>query len=164
MEDNKDLKTAIERLPSTEEQDKNRRKRKTARAALSFGIMALLLAILFLAAVNIGSLKVSFPQLFRGIFLEPDETVSTILISVSKDHNLYAGGSSGGCFRCTLSGRAEKSPGGSGNHRYFQRRRLCSGDHYGSGPRLVFLYTPFCLSGRSPWLFFLVYTLSGRGD
>ena len=69
MEDNKDLKTAIERLPSTEEQDKNRRKRKTARAALSFGIMALLLAILFLAAVNIGSLKVSLTQLWEGLFL-----------------------------------------------------------------------------------------------
>ena len=78
MEDNKEIKTAAGNIPSAEEQDKNRRKRKTARAALSFGIMVLLLVILFFAAVNIGSLKVTFPQLFRGIFLEPDETVSAI--------------------------------------------------------------------------------------
>ena len=78
MEDNKEIKTAAGNIPSAEEQDKNRRKRKTARAALSFGIMVLLLVILFFAAVNIGSLKVTFPQLFQGIFLEPDETVSAI--------------------------------------------------------------------------------------
>ena len=56
MKDNKEIKTAAGNIPSAEEQDKNRRKRKTARAALSFGIMVLLLVILFFAAVNIGSL------------------------------------------------------------------------------------------------------------
>ena len=71
MEDKKELKTVIENVPSTEEQDKNRRKRKTARAALSFGIMALLLVILFFAAVNIGSLKVTFPQLFSRSRISP---------------------------------------------------------------------------------------------
>ena len=58
--------------------DKERKKSKTARAVLSFVIMAALIIILFFAAVNIGSLKISFSQLFRGLFIEFDDTVATI--------------------------------------------------------------------------------------
>lgn len=59
-------------------QDSARKKRKTARAALSFIVMAVLLAALFFAAVNIGSLKVSFPELLRGLFMEYNDDVATI--------------------------------------------------------------------------------------
>ena len=53
-------------------------KKKTVRAALSFLIIGILLVALFVAAVNIGSLKVSFPELLRGLFVEYNEDVATI--------------------------------------------------------------------------------------
>ena len=151
MEDNKDLMTAIERLPSTEEQDKNRRKRKTARAALSFGIMALLLAILFLAAVNIGSLKVSFPQLFRGIFLEPDETVSTIF-------DLRFPAVSGVLFQAVLKNPLA-DPGIIG---------ISSGAGFAAviitaAAPALFFFTPLFAFLGGVLAFFLVYTLSWKG-
>ena len=48
--------------------DENREKRKRLRAVLSFVLMAVLLMVLFFAAINIGSLKVSFGELMRGPF------------------------------------------------------------------------------------------------
>ena len=59
-------------------QDKARKHRKTAKAAISFIVMILLLVALFFAAVNIGSLKVSFPELLKGLFVEYNEDVATI--------------------------------------------------------------------------------------
>ena len=59
-------------------QDKSLKKKKAARAAVSFVVMALLLCILFFAAVNIGSLKVGFGQLLRGLFVEYNDDVATI--------------------------------------------------------------------------------------
>ena len=50
-------------------QDKARKHRKTAKAAISFVVMIVLLVALFFAAVNIGSLKVSFPELLKGLFV-----------------------------------------------------------------------------------------------
>lgn len=58
--------------------DKRRRRTKTARATLSFVVMIVLLVILFFAAVNIGSLKVSFAELIRGLFIEYNDDVATI--------------------------------------------------------------------------------------
>ena len=56
--------------------DENREKRKRLRAVLSFVLMAVLLMVLFFAAINIGSLKVSFGELMRGLFVERiDEVV-----------------------------------------------------------------------------------------
>lgn len=59
-------------------QDKSRKQKKTARTAVSFLVMITLLAALFFAAVNIGSLKVSLSELFRGLFVEYNESVATI--------------------------------------------------------------------------------------
>lgn len=61
-----------------QEQDRARKKKKAARAALSFAVMGVLLIILFFAAVNIGSLKVSFSELLRGLFVEYNDDVATI--------------------------------------------------------------------------------------
>lgn len=58
--------------------DKARRRGKTARAAVSFVVMTILLVALFFAAVNIGSLKVSFTELIRGLFVEYNDNVATI--------------------------------------------------------------------------------------
>lgn len=53
-------------------------KNKRIRAALAFVVMSCLLLILFFAAVNIGSLKVSFSELYQGLFVEYNEQVATI--------------------------------------------------------------------------------------
>ena len=45
---------------------------------LSFGITALGLLALFLIAVNTGSLKVTPLELFKGLFVEYNESVATI--------------------------------------------------------------------------------------
>ena len=59
-------------------QDKARKHRKTAKAAISFIVMIVLLVALFFVAVNIGSLKVSFPELLKGLFIKYNEDVATI--------------------------------------------------------------------------------------
>jgi iron complex transport system permease protein len=46
---------------------------------LSFVIIALMLAVLFFMSVNMGSVKVSYAELFNGLFVEYDERVAIIL-------------------------------------------------------------------------------------
>ena len=53
-------------------------KKKTKNAA-AFVIVIALLAALFIAAVNTGSIKVTYPELIRGIFFEHNESVSAIV-------------------------------------------------------------------------------------
>lgn len=50
----------------------------TRKKILSFTVTAVALAILILLAVNTGSLKISVIELFKGLFIEYDETVATI--------------------------------------------------------------------------------------
>ena len=82
-ETNLESKTESEHISETDAadlsgQDKARKQKKTARAAISFVVMIGLLVALFFAAVNIGSLKVSFPELLRGLFVEYNDNVATI--------------------------------------------------------------------------------------
>lgn len=76
------MKSDNQRLPERGmpqvNQDQIRKQQKAARAAISFGIMILLLVILFFAAINIGSLKVSFGELLKGLFVEFNDNVATI--------------------------------------------------------------------------------------
>lgn len=58
--------------------DRIRRRRKAFRAVASFVIMAVLLCGLIVAAVNIGSLKISPAELFRGLFIERVDSVAAI--------------------------------------------------------------------------------------
>ena len=58
--------------------DQSRQKKKTARTALSFLILGVLLAALVFASINIGSLQVSFGELMRGLFVERIENVAAI--------------------------------------------------------------------------------------
>ena len=59
-------------------EEENRTKRKAARAAVSFAAVGVLLVVMIFISVNVGSLKVSFPELFRGLFLEPSDEVTAI--------------------------------------------------------------------------------------
>ena len=104
----------------------------------------------------------TFPQLFRGIFLEPDETVSAIFdlrfprIMIS----MLAGAAvavSGVLFQAVLKNPLA-DPGIIG---------ISSGASFAAviitaAAPALFFFTPFLPSGRSPG-FFLVYTLSWKG-
>lgn len=57
---------------------KTKMKNKKIRAALAFIVMSGLLLILFFAAINIGSLKVSFTQLYQGLFVAYDDQVAMV--------------------------------------------------------------------------------------
>ena len=59
-------------------EEENRTKRKAARAAVSFAAVGVLLVVMIFISVNVGSLKVSFPELSRGLFLEPSDEVTAI--------------------------------------------------------------------------------------
>lgn len=61
-----------------QKEDRQRKRKKTLRAVIAFALMALLLIALFFAAINIGSLKVSFSEMLRGLFVEYNENVATI--------------------------------------------------------------------------------------
>lgn len=61
-----------------QKEDRQRKQKKTLRAVIAFALMALLLIALFFAAINIGSLKVSFSEMLRGLFVEYNENVATI--------------------------------------------------------------------------------------
>lgn len=58
--------------------DEKIQSRKRFRGALSFVVIIILLVGLFFAAINIGSLKVSFEELIRGLFVKYNEDVATI--------------------------------------------------------------------------------------
>lgn len=58
--------------------DARRRHAKKIRIVIAYIVTVVLLCGLFLAAVNIGSLKVSFSQLFRGLFVAYDPDVAAI--------------------------------------------------------------------------------------
>lgn len=61
-------------------QEAGRKKKisRTGQRTVSFAVMTILLLVLFFLAVNIGSLKVSFVQLLKGLFVAFDEQVATV--------------------------------------------------------------------------------------
>lgn len=61
-------------------QEAGRKKKisRTGQRTVSFVVMTILLLVLFFLAVNIGSLKVSFVQLLKGVFVAFDEQVATV--------------------------------------------------------------------------------------
>lgn len=58
--------------------DRIGKKKKKARTAFCFLVMAVLLVGLIFVSVNLGSLQVTLPQLFRGLFIERIEKVAVI--------------------------------------------------------------------------------------
>ena len=52
--------------------------KKSTKTVLSFAVMGILLILLFFAAANIGSLKVTAKQMFDGLFVAYDKDVATI--------------------------------------------------------------------------------------
>ena len=128
-------------------QDKARKHRKTAKAAISFVVMIVLLVALFFAAVNIGSLKVSFPELLKGLFVKYNEDVATIYdlrfprIVIS----MLAGAAiavSGVLFQAVLKNPLA-DPGIIG---YFQWSKFCGGTHYRICTDFIFLHSIICIS------------------
>ena len=143
--------------------DQSRKKKKTARAALSFIILGVLLAALVFASINIGSLQVSFGELIRGLFVERIENVAAIYdlrfprIVIS----LFAGAAvavAGVLFQAVLKNPLA-DPGIIG---------ISSGASFMAVLVTAFLpalyfFTPLFAFGGGVLAFFLVYSLSWKG-
>ena len=143
--------------------DQSRQKKKTARAALSFLILGVLLAALVFASINIGSLQVSFGELMRGLFVERIENVAAIYdlrfprIVIS----LFAGAAvavAGVLFQAVLKNPLA-DPGIIG---------ISSGASFMAVLVAAFLpalyfFTPLFAFGGGVLAFFLVYSLSWKG-
>ena len=143
--------------------DQSRQKKKTARAALSFLILGVLLAALVFASINIGSLQVSFGELMRGLFVERIENVAAIYdlrfprIVIS----LFAGAAvavAGVLFQAVLKNPLA-DPGIIG---------ISSGASFAAVLVTAFLpalyfFTPLFAFGGGVLAFFLVYSCPGRG-
>ena len=143
--------------------DQSRQKKKTARAALSFLILGVLLAALVFASINIGSLQVSFGELIRGLFVERIENVAAIYdlrfprIVIS----LFAGAAvavAGVLFQAVLKNPLA-DPGIIG---------ISSGASFMAVLVTAFLpalyfFTPLFAFGGGVLAFFLVYSLSWKG-
>ena len=69
-------------------QDQSRKKRKTARAAASFIVTGVLLVLLIVVSVNIGSLKVSPSELFRGLFIKRIDDVAAKSLTTTSSGGL----------------------------------------------------------------------------
>ena len=144
-------------------QDRSRKKKKTARAAASFLITGILLMILIVLSVNIGSLKVSPSELFRGLFIERIDDVAAIYdlrfprIVIS----LFAGAAvavSGVLFQAVLKNPLA-DPGIIG---------ISSGAGFVAVLITAFLpalyfFTPLFAFAGGVLAFFLVYSLSWKG-
>ena len=120
-------------------------KKKTVRAALSFLIIGILLVALFVAAVNIGSLKVSFPELLRGLFVEYNEDVATI-------YDLRFP-------RIVISILAGAAVAVSGDYWHLQRSQLCGGAGYSICPVALLFYAALCIWRRRIGIFLSVYAV-----
>lgn len=143
--------------------DQSRQKKKTARAAISFIILGVLLAALVFASINIGSLQVSFGELMRGLFVERIENVAAIYdlrfprIVIS----LFAGAAvavAGVLFQAVLKNPLA-DPGIIG---------ISSGASFAAALVTAFLpalyfFTPLFAFGGGVLAFFLVYSLSWKG-
>lgn len=65
-------------LTQIKKQDIETMHKKAVRTVISFVVMLILLALLFFAAVNIGSLEVGFRELLDGLFVAYNDKVATI--------------------------------------------------------------------------------------
>lgn len=139
---------------------KEKKRRVTAAA---FIITALLLVVMFFLSVNLGSLKVSFARLWKGLFVAYDETVATIydLRFPRVIIAMFAGAAlavSGTLFQAVMKNPLA-DPGVIG---------VCSGAGFVATvitallPQYLFL-SPIAAFAGGCFAFFLVYSLSWRG-
>ena len=63
---------------TTQEAGRKKKISRSGQRTVSFVVMTILLMVLFFLAVNIGSLKLSFVQLLKGLFVAFDEQVATV--------------------------------------------------------------------------------------
>ena len=145
--------------------DQSRQKKKTARAALSFLILGVLLAALVFASINIGSLQVSFGELMRGLFVERIENVAAIYdlrfprIVIS----LFAGAAvavAGVLFQAVLKNPLS-DPGIIGISGIDEEGNLL--DYDTAFLPALYFFTPLFAFGGGVLAFFLVYSLSWKG-
>lgn len=74
----KKVKKADLEAVSSRNADQERQENKMMRAWISFGVVIILLILLFFASINIGSLKIGFGELLSGLFVKYNKDVATI--------------------------------------------------------------------------------------
>jgi iron complex transport system permease protein len=74
----KKVKKAELEAVSSKNMDQERQENKIMRAWISFGVVIILLILLFFASINIGSLKIGFGELLSGLFVKYNKDVATI--------------------------------------------------------------------------------------
>lgn len=138
-------------------------KNKRIKTILSFVIIILMLIILFFISVNIGSLKVSFKTLMRGLFIKYNPDVATIYdlrfprIIIS----MLAGAAiavSGVLFQAVL----KKSTCRPRNNRYFKRCRVCGSLHNGICANTLFFYACSGMFWRNSGIYYSVCSVLER--
>ncbi len=72
------MRQSVEKAQSSQALDRQRQHHRAALAAGTFGVVLVALVALLFFAANTGTLKVGPEQLFRGLFLEYDQDVSTV--------------------------------------------------------------------------------------
>ena len=136
-------------MEDQKKKEKSYHRKKTARILVSFTVFLVLLVLLFLLSVNIGSLKVSFNKLFRGLFIAYDQDVATVYdlrfprIFIS----MLAGAAvavSGVLFQAVLRNPlADPGIMGISSGAGFAAVVITAG-----GPPFIFLYAAVCFPGR----------------
>ncbi len=143
-------------------QDMVRKQKKYRRTWISFAVILFLLLLVFFAAINTGSLSVSFGQLLRGLFVAYDENVAAvydlrfprILISMLAGAAIAV---SGVLFQAVLKNPLA-DPGIIGISSGAGFAAVCVSTFF---PTLYF-FTPFAAFFGGVAAFFLVYCLSWK--
>lgn len=155
---------ASDREKAEDRRDQASVRRKTLRRCAAFAGVALLLCLLFFAAINIGSLKVSFPVILRGLFVAYNDKVATIydlrfpriLISILAG---MATAAAGVLFQAVLKNPLA-DPGIIG---ISSGASLAAALITALAPSLLF-FTPLFAALGGLLAFFLVYSLSWRSS
>ena len=75
----RDLEKRSRKQRRREKTPADKKRGERIRVVLAFAVTAALLLLFILLAANIGGIKVSFAQLFKGLFLDYDEDVAIIV-------------------------------------------------------------------------------------
>lgn len=120
----------------------------TRKKILAFAITLAGLLVLFLLAVNTGSLKVTPGELIRGLFVEYNENVAAIYdLRFPRIFIAMFGGGAVAVSGVLLQAVMKNPLADPGHYRHQLRGKLCRGDHNCVFSYAVFCYAAVCL----PW-------------
>lgn len=87
----------------------NEQRKKSTKTVISFVVIGIFLIVLFFAAANIGSLKVSARQMFDGFIIAYDKMLQRSMICVFQGYYFHVSRCSDRCIGRAVSGSIKKS-------------------------------------------------------